>query len=182
MTQEIIQMARDSGMELYGLGKNRARFVHHLEAFAKLVAEKALAEHAMQEVQRLGQEIEQEPVAIVHIKDDCLVGSHRDNSKPFPDGQYGLWPIGTTPPQRTWVGLNDDEIDYLIHLAYTGDEEFVQTIEAKLKEKNLTCIKPKWIGLTEKEHINIAVECGCMSADWVFYGAAVERKLKERNT
>ena len=63
MTQEIIEMARDSGMELYGLGKDRARFVHHLEAFAKLVAEKALAEHAMQEVQRLGQEIEQEPVA-----------------------------------------------------------------------------------------------------------------------
>ena len=63
MTQEIIQMARDSGMELYGLGKNRARFVYHLEAFAKLVAEKALAEHAMREVQRLGQEIEQEPVA-----------------------------------------------------------------------------------------------------------------------
>ena len=40
MTQEIIQMARDSGMELYGLGKDRARFVHHLEAFAKLVADK----------------------------------------------------------------------------------------------------------------------------------------------
>ena len=40
MTQEIIQMARDSGMELYGLGKDRARFVHHLEAFAKLVAAK----------------------------------------------------------------------------------------------------------------------------------------------
>ena len=40
MTQEIIEMARDSGMELYGLGKDRARFVHHLEAFAKLVAAK----------------------------------------------------------------------------------------------------------------------------------------------
>jgi hypothetical protein len=39
VTQEIIEMARDSGMELYGLGKDRARFVHHLEAFAKLVAE-----------------------------------------------------------------------------------------------------------------------------------------------
>ena len=38
MTKEIIEMARDSGMELYGLGKDRARFVHHLEAFAKLVA------------------------------------------------------------------------------------------------------------------------------------------------
>jgi hypothetical protein len=41
MTQdEIIEMARDSGMELYGLGKDRARFVHHLIAFAKLVAAK----------------------------------------------------------------------------------------------------------------------------------------------
>ena len=49
MTQneiEIIEMARDSGMELYGLGKNRARFVHHLEAFAKLVAEKEREECA----------------------------------------------------------------------------------------------------------------------------------------
>ena len=41
MTQdEIIEMARDSGMELYGLGKNRARFVYHLEAFSQLVAAK----------------------------------------------------------------------------------------------------------------------------------------------
>jgi hypothetical protein len=41
MTQdEIINMARDSGMDLYGLGKDRYRFVHHLEAFAKLVAAK----------------------------------------------------------------------------------------------------------------------------------------------
>jgi uncharacterized protein YdeI (BOF family) len=39
-----------------------------------------------------------------------------------------------------------------------------------------------WVGLTEQEHTDIAVECGCMSADWVFYGAAVERKVKERNT
>ena len=40
MTQdEIIEMARDSGMELYGLGKDRAKFVHYLEAFAKLVAQ-----------------------------------------------------------------------------------------------------------------------------------------------
>ena len=71
MTQEIIQMARDSGMELYGLGKNRARFVYHLEAFAKLVADKALAEHAMQEVQRLGKEIEQKIGCVNHDCDQC---------------------------------------------------------------------------------------------------------------
>jgi hypothetical protein len=40
----------------------------------------------------------------------------------------------------------------------------------------------EWVGLTEQEHANIAVENGCASADWVFYGAAVERALKEKNT
>ena len=94
-------------------------------------AYKALAEHAMQEVQRLGQEIEQEPVAWMDA--DGNVSDNNDH-KCFPI------PLYTFPPQRTWVGL------------------------------------------TEQEHTDIAVECGCMSADWVFYGAAVERKVKEKNT
>ena len=38
--------------------------------------------------------------------------------------------------QRPWVSLTDEELDYLCHLAYTGDEEFVLTVQAKLKEKN----------------------------------------------
>ena len=45
------------------------------------------------------QRTEQEPFAIVHIKLGCLVGSHRDQDKPFPDGQYGLWPVATPPAQ-----------------------------------------------------------------------------------
>ena len=43
----------------------------------------------------------------------------------------------TSPPaQRTWVGLTDEEIDYLCELAYEGDEELILTVQAKLKEKN----------------------------------------------
>lgn len=43
-------------------------------------------------------------------------------------------------------------------------------------------ILPKeWVSLTEKEHTELAIECGCLSIDWVFYGEAVERKLKEKN-
>ena len=38
--------------------------------------------------------------------------------------------------QRTWVGLTDEDLDYLCHLAYTGDEEFALAVQAKLKEKN----------------------------------------------
>ena len=46
------------------------------------------------------------------------------------------------PPQRTWVGLTDDEIDY-IYVEHAGDggptaicEQFAKAYEAKLKEKN----------------------------------------------
>ena len=130
MTQEIIEMARDSGMELYGLGKDRARFVHHLEAFAKLVAEKALAEHAMREVQRLGQEIEQEPVAWMDA--DGNVSDNNDH-KCFPI------PLYTQPPQRTWVNPPDEEIKILwiqYRAALPRYLCFAKALLARAKEEN----------------------------------------------
>jgi hypothetical protein len=150
MTQEIIEMARDSGMELYGLGKDRARFVHHLEAFAKLVAEKALADHAMQEVQRLGQEIEQEPVAWMFQHDETgrmnyvsNDGIHNPTMFLEMNPRYALvCPLYTSPPQRTWVGLIDEDIgdEYVRFEVPKGGfnrfEYAVRAIEAKLKEKN----------------------------------------------
>ena len=40
MTQdEIILIADASGIAYYGMGKDRDKFLHYLEAFAKLVAE-----------------------------------------------------------------------------------------------------------------------------------------------
>jgi|GEM_PF-4317800 len=38
--------------------------------------------------------------------------------------------------KRPWVGLTEEDLDYLCHLAYTGDEEFALAVQAKLKEKN----------------------------------------------
>jgi hypothetical protein len=38
--EEIIKMAKNSGIDLYGLGKDRYIFVHYLEEFAKLVAQR----------------------------------------------------------------------------------------------------------------------------------------------
>jgi len=35
---EIIFAANDSGLTYYGMGKDRAKFLHHLQAFAALVA------------------------------------------------------------------------------------------------------------------------------------------------
>jgi hypothetical protein len=53
---------------------------------------------------------------------------------------------------------------------------------AEILSARLSAPERAWQGLTEQEHANIAVEAGCASADWVFYGAAVERALKEKNT
>ena len=41
--------------------------------------------------------------------------------------------LSTTPPQRTWVGLTDDEI---VQCQQGDIYHFYRSIEAKLKEKN----------------------------------------------
>ena len=54
-------------------------------------------------------------------------------------GSAGM-PLYTAPPQRTWVGLTDEELEQLsnkwriIYGGHVGD--FVYEIEDKLKEKN----------------------------------------------
>jgi hypothetical protein len=40
----IIELANESGLTYYGMGKDRARFIHHLENFAHLVAAVARAD------------------------------------------------------------------------------------------------------------------------------------------
>ena len=116
--------------------------------FAKLVAERALAD-SMQEVQRLGQEIEQEPVAIKRMKEwieylkrKSDFGQHMKIPSEMSAGT--CWElaieleqfINTTPPQRK--PLTDEEI-YMNCPNWLSQEQcktWVRQIEAKLKEKN----------------------------------------------
>jgi len=64
-----------------------------------------------------------------------------------PDDAYDegtLYPLYTTPPQRTWVGLTDEEIKAFDtwhdnreeEIGWVNPSEIVAYIEAKLKEKN----------------------------------------------
>ena len=60
----------------------------------------------------------------------------------FYGGQKGK-PLYTTPPQRTWVGLTDEEVweaymESPVELDCSTDELYAlsRTVEAKLKEKN----------------------------------------------
>jgi len=115
MTQdEIIDMAKEAGIEeAYSLKHNQylVRFKDgSLEAFAKLVAEKTLAEHAMRETQRLGQEIEQEPdkylyrVDVSRRKDNtCTEHDHPIYFHSKADANNYCWTINQAPYPRNTI-------------------------------------------------------------------------------
>jgi hypothetical protein len=74
----------------------------------------ALRENAMREVQRLGQEIEQEPVAwgvFDHNLHDMFFAKEEAQEMVRLKGDGStVKPLYTSPPaQRTWVGLTDEE-------------------------------------------------------------------------
>ena len=83
----------------------------------------------------LAQPAQQKPVAWMDA--DGNVSDNNDH-KCFPIPLYTI--THPTPPQRTWVGLTDEEvktlrykIDVTAHWTY---DKFHEAIEAKLKEKN----------------------------------------------
>ena len=50
-------------------------------------------------------------------------------------GFYNI-PLYTTPQQRTWVGLTDEEMNLIYAEPQTHIGQYARAIEAKLKEKN----------------------------------------------
>ena len=88
---------------------------------------------------------EQEPVAWMYqeYRDDDQFG-WRDEilfTPPPNDPIYfrNITPVYTHPPQRTWVGLTDEEAREIQTNMVYGNHSFIkviQAIEAKLKEKN----------------------------------------------
>ena len=162
---EIIEMAEEAGVAFASddYPEIWATYMHvgkkELVAFANFVAAKALAEHAMRETQRLGQEIEQEPVGMVKDLFTYTAWEKLDvrgstkvyldippqpEQKPVIDKSAAkriATALGWTPP-RTWVGLTDEEIDALhmavkVRLMGTFDtKDIYRVVEQALKGKN----------------------------------------------
>ena len=115
--------------------------VGHIDRYALVTALKERLADPMREVQRLGQEIEQEPVAL-----PCCGYTDASAVKWNPFNrvvQCHNCGQTYTQPQRTWVGLTDEEVEN-----YWDWEDFqcgcgrgtlldmVRDIESKLKELN----------------------------------------------
>ena len=85
----------------------------------------------------------QEPVAWMVYTQDGQSVYVTDNPTDIQEDQRAL-SLYTTPPQRTWVGLTDEEIKAFDawhdnreeEIGWCNPSEIVAYIEAKLKEKN----------------------------------------------
>ena len=79
---------------------------------------------------------EQEPVAYINVEERKLEWAYKYMSWDTPTVvNLPKIPLYTIPPQRTWVGLTDED-RYEFAAAQYGWEDLLIAAEAKLKEKN----------------------------------------------
>lgn len=84
---------------------------------------------------------EQEPVAYINIEKRSLEWAYKYMSWDTPTViNLPKIPLYTAPPQRTWVGLTEDELNMISDSMQTWNSFTITdvyfAIEAKLKEKN----------------------------------------------
>ena len=117
-------------------GEGGTKLVSPLEENAITAIEEALA----QDETSSSRAAQQEPVAwgIIASNTGRICQVELDADEVEGHNPKHIVPLYTTPPQRTWVGLTDEEYKEL-HLQMGPVyyyQEYGQAIEAKLKEKN----------------------------------------------
>ena len=182
MTQdEIIEMAQECkliGMRPFIDGI----YTEALIEFAKLVAAKERLENSMREVQRLGQEIEQEPVAYLVLFEgagkllEFTKGNHLHGAK------VEHIPLYTAPPQRTeqepvaWINAEKRTFEW------NGPVLWNTPTVAVLNKIPLYTHPPQrtWVGLTDDDK-QIAFDDTQEGGGFWEFADAIEAKLKQKN-
>jgi len=117
------------------------RLADALEELDAQFSHTGLCGEAAAELRRLHEalETEQEPVAWLKTWSDGSVSVLKTKSHAFAD--HELEPLYTAPPKQ-WVGLTEEEREFLLHQAlrfYDTNAQllsFIKTVEEKLREKN----------------------------------------------
>ena len=141
MTQEVLKLALEA-LENGDVPtpENAGKNLDAITAIKEALAKEKTLQALHSENERLGfykdayAQPEQEPVAWMH--------QNRFTGKATIVWDLGLatpnqnWkPLYTTPPQRTWVGLTDEEFNDLRDNNF-GVSPLISAVEAKLKERN----------------------------------------------
>ena len=79
---------------------------------------------------------EPEPVAWMHVPHDDRLETVITKQKRSLKMYKSYVPLYTTPPQREWQGLTDAEAEQIVDDYWHDVDMFIESIEAKLREKN----------------------------------------------
>jgi hypothetical protein len=154
MTQEKTLQALHSENERLGLYKDA--YAQPQQAYLKGFDEGCKSMSAKNKTENIGclgmpvnvlvtpPQPEQEPVAYLTRRKiggtEGLLRADMVDKSAKNQETHDFIPLYTTPPQRTWVGLTDEEIHRLDPLPHTMFDQqridFARAIEAKLKQKN----------------------------------------------
>ena len=115
--------------------------LENIDRWLPTIGQKGLREYeadAITAIKKALAQPEQEPVAWIWEKEDgyTSIETHSLDDEDMKNvGIKSIKPLYTTPPQRTWVGLTDEEI---MAIAFNFDVPslVIRTVETKLKEKN----------------------------------------------
>ena len=110
-----------------------------LEAFDSMIGRKPeRVEQAITAIKEALAQPEQEPVAFFDPQSEGFYWAKPTKVIPPVTVDVEPLPLYTTPPQRTWTELTDEEIWTVLQFrGYNTDTiEIAKAIEAKLKEKN----------------------------------------------
>ena len=190
------------------IGTRNYEEANNLHADCYRVIGKLLAEHAMREVQRLGQEIEQEPVAVYGYCPECGATGVMRERRPNGNDKCAnghTYPSSTsTPPQRTeqepeehrllrrkWFGHRDtghlsfiEAVDVTMEKIYSQpkQEPVADDIASIIAARDMLDAQPvpprTWVGLTDEQ----ANEYNYLGPDMPWVVREVAAILKEQNT
>ena len=137
---EALQVALDSMKEIIHWYAVRDRN----DVFLNFVDQNPEIQKIMKSITAIKEALEtkDEPVAWMNKHGACKTSLFREMEAGAKE-EYTI-PVYTTPPQRTWVGLTDEEIWGTISRIGTSDSDVnpytkladARAIEAKLKERN----------------------------------------------
>ena len=129
--KEAMAMALEA-LEMYG---NRHRATYLLEGAWD--EEITLGDKAITALKEALAQPEQEPVAYLVLFDGAGKLLEFTKGNYLHGAKVEHIPLYTHPPQRTWVGLTDEEANLLWeNIDDTDSWELIKQVEAKLKEKN----------------------------------------------
>jgi hypothetical protein len=152
MSTEAMKQALEA-LELMYACYAHSDWISHKQQEEKILAQcvattmtlrKAIQEEALRNVQRIGQEIEQEPVAWMNATRTNAVFREVETSIPNWSDYYYIPLYTHSQPKRGWIGLTDKERRYILKYTptrtymsqYDWNKSVMEYIEQTLKDKN----------------------------------------------